>query len=225
MIDGKSAVRGPAAPARIPLLHRPAMRKLLILPLLLAASACDGGGSGPAGNDQLSASEAAELTRAMFGMVSGLAGTGLPGGSFNLAPMEQNTFTAPINETVPCDPSGTVDVDGTVTIGFDDVTMGMWIEADISADPNACAHRLENGGIIRVSGDPDLDIHMEMAGGAEELTALEVTQTGGFTWTRGGASGRCAVDIASALNAATQLVTVSGTFCGFPVSETFPVEM
>lgn len=200
------------------------MRKLLLIPLLMAAGACDGGGSGPAGNDQLSAAEAAELTRAMFGMVSGLTGTGLPGGSFNLAPMGGNTFTAPINETIPCEPSGTVNVDGTVTIGFDDVTMGMSMQADISAAPNACAHRLENGGIIKVTGDPDLDISLRMAGGAEELTEFQVTETGAFTWTRGGASGRCAVNIASALNAATQMVTVSGTFCGFPVSETFPVE-
>jgi hypothetical protein len=138
--------------------------------------------------------------------------------------MEQNTFTAPISETVPCDPSGTMDVDGTVTIGFDDVTMGMTMEAEISADPRACAHRLQNGGIIKVTGDPDLDIHLRMAGGAEELTEFQVTETGAFTWTRGGASGRCAVNIASALNAATQMVTVTGTFCGFPVNETVPVE-
>jgi hypothetical protein len=200
------------------------MRKLLLIPLLFAAAACDGGGSTPVGNDALSADEAAQLTRAMFGMVRGMTGTGLPGGSFNLAPASQNTFTAPIHETVPCQPGGEVDVDGTVTIGFDDVTMGMSLEADISAAPSACAHRLEDGGVIRVTGDPDLDIHLRMAGGAEELTEFQVTEIGAFTWTRGGASGRCAVNIASALNAATQMVTVSGTFCGFPVNETVPVE-
>lgn len=198
------------------------MRKILILPLLFAA-ACDGG-SGPAGTAELTAAEAAELTRAMIGLASGLVSAGIPGAGFDSAPMDQNTFTAPIHETVPCTPSGSTDIDGTVTISFGDVAMGMSMQADISAAPNDCAHRMENGDIIRINGDPDLDIHMTMAGNADALTALQVTETGAFRWTRDGASGRCSVNIASALNAATQMVTVSGTFCGFPVSETFPVE-
>lgn len=200
------------------------MRKLLLIPLLFAASACDGG-SGPSGTAELTAAEAAELTRAMFGMVSGFAGTGVGGAGFDAAPMGQNTFTAPINETVPCEPSGDVEIDGTITVGFDDVTMGMSMQADISAAPSACAHRLENGDVIKVTGDPDLDITLNLAGDAEKLTAFQVTETGAFTWTKGGASGRCAVNLASSLNVATQIVTVSGTFCGFPVSETVPVEM
>ena len=200
------------------------MRKLLLIPLLFATSACDGG-SGPSGSAELTAAEAAELARAMFGMASGLASSGgLTGGSFNVASAEENTFTVPIQETVPCEPSGNVALSGTVTIGFDEIAMGMSMTADISAAPAACAHRMENGDIIRMTGDPDLDIHMSMASDAEGLTELQVTETGAFTWTRGGASGRCAVNIASALNAATQMVTVNGTFCGFPVNETFPVE-
>jgi hypothetical protein len=199
------------------------MRKLLLIPLLLAAGACDGG-SAPTGDAQLTAAEAAELNRAVLGMVSGLAQNGASGGAFDLAPMEQNSFTVPVQQTVRCTPSGSVDVDGTVTIAFDDISAGMSMNADLSAAPAACAHRMENGDVIKVTGDPDLDVHISMAGNADELTALQVTETGAFTWTRGGASGRCAVNIASSLNAATQMVTVSGTFCGFPVSETFPVE-
>jgi hypothetical protein len=200
------------------------MRKLLILPLAFLA-ACDGGGSGPAGSAQLTAAEAGELTRAMFSMASDFASGGLPGGlGFDTAPMDQNTFTAPIHETAPCSPSGSTDIDGTVTLGFDDVSMGMSMEADVSVAPNACANRLEDGGIIKISGDPDLDVHMALAGGAgDELASMQVTETGAFTWTRGGASGRCAVNLASLLDAPTQMVTVTGTFCGFPVSETFPL--
>ncbi|HYR11040.1 MAG TPA: hypothetical protein VEQ60_24885 [Longimicrobium sp.] len=199
------------------------MRKLLILPLLFAA-ACDGG-SGPAGGAELTAAEAAELSRAMFSVASDLASSGLSGAGFNLAPREaENGFTVPIEETVPCTPSGRTDIEGTVTVGFDDVTMGISMEADISAAPQACAHRLENGDVIKVTGDPDLDIHLVMAGNAEELTVLQVTETGAFKWTRGGASGRCSVNLASSLNAPTQMVTVSGTFCGFPVAETFPID-
>lgn len=201
------------------------MRKLLILPLLFAA-ACDGG-NGPSGSAELTAAEAAELTRAMFGMASELASAGIPGGGarFDAAPMDENTFTAPFHETIPCQPSGSTEIDGTITIAFDDVTMGISMEADVSAAPRACAHRLENGDVIKVTGDPDLDIHLTMAGGVgEQLTSMQVTETGAFTWTRGGASGRCAVNLSSLLDAPTQMVTVTGTFCGFPVSETFPVE-
>lgn len=199
------------------------MRKLLILPLLFAA-ACDGGGNGPSGSAELTAAEAAELTRAMFGLASGLASGGLPGGvGLNLAPMEENSFTVPVQETVPCEPSGSTEIEGTLSVSFTDISMGMTMEADLSASPRACAHRMENGDIIKVTGDPDLDLHLVMSGNPEELTALEMTETGAFKWTRGGASGRCTVDLASSLNAPTQMVTVSGTFCGFPVSETFPV--
>ena len=199
------------------------MRKLLLIPLLFAA-ACDGG-NGPSGSAELTAGEAAELARAMFGMASGFASSGVAGGvRFDVAPMEQNSFTTPIQETVPCQPSGTVAVAGTVTVNFDNLATGMSMTADLSAAPAACAHRLENGDVITMTGDPDLDIQMNMAATPDGLTQLQVTETGAFTWTRGGASGRCAVNLGSSLNAATQMVTVTGTFCGFPVSETFPVE-
>jgi hypothetical protein len=204
------------------------MRKLLLLPLLFAA-ACDGG-SGPSGSAELTAAEAAQLSRAMFDMAAdfasaGLPSGGLPGAGLKSALTEENTFTLPINETVDCMPSGSTDLDGTVTFAFDDVDGAMSIEADVSVRPEACAHVLENGDVIKITGDPDLDVQVAMAGGVgQDLTSLSVTEKGAFTWTRGGASGRCAVDLASALNAATQMVTVTGTFCGFPVSETFPVE-
>lgn len=204
------------------------MRKILLLPLLFAA-ACDGG-SGPSGSAELTAAEAAELSRAMFGMAADFANAGIPGGglpgiALGSVLMEQNTFTLPVQETVACEPSGSMEVNGTVTIALGDVETGMSMGADVSVRHQACAHRMENGDVIKITGDPDLDVQMTMASSAEgELTSLQVTEKGAFKWTRGGASGRCAVDLASLLNAGTQMVTVSGTFCGFPVSETFPVE-
>ena len=204
------------------------MRKLLLLPLLFAA-ACDGG-SGPSGSAELTAAEAAQLSRAMFDMAADFASAGVPGGGLPGAGLESalvggNTFSLPIDETVDCMPSGSTDLDGTVTFAFDDVAGEMSLEADVSARPEACAHVLENGDIIKITGDPDLAMHLAMVGyPGVDLTSLSVTEKGAFKWTRGGASGRCAVDLASVLNAATQMVTVTGTFCGFPVSETFPVE-
>ena len=221
--NNKGSAACAATPLRFPLLYDPPMRKLLLIPLLFAA-ACDGG-SGPAGGGALTAAEAAELNRAVFGMVAGLASSTPGGADFSLLAVEgENSFTVPIQETVPCEPSGSIGIGGTVTISFGDIGEGMSIEAQVSAAPAACAHRLEKGDVIRITGDPDIDVHLTASGNVDELTALQVTETGAFTWTRGGASGRCAVDVSSVLNAATQMVTVSGTFCGFPVSETFPVE-
>lgn len=204
------------------------MRKLLLLPLLLAA-ACDGG-SGPSGSAELTAAEAAELSRAMFDMAADFASAGIPGGGLPGAGLEsalvgQNTFTLPIDETVDCLPSGSTDLDGTVTFAFDDGEGEMSLDAEVSVRPQACAHVLKNGDVIKVTGDPDLDVHVAMTGyPGVEITSLNVTEKGAFRWTRGGASGRCAVDLSSLLDAPTQMVTVTGTFCGFPVSETVPVE-
>lgn len=199
------------------------MRKLLLIPLLLAAGACDGG-SGSTGGAELTAAEAAELNRAMFGMVAGL-GADMSGPGFSQAPRQiDNTFTVPIEETVPCTPSGSIELAGTMSMELDDVSGQLTMHGEISATPRACAHRMENGDIIKVTGDPDLDVDMTLSGDlGGELTGLQVTETGAFKWTRGGASGRCSVNITSALNAATQVVTVSGTFCGFPVSESYPL--
>jgi hypothetical protein len=225
IIGDKGCAPFSAQPIATPLLYEPAMRKLLILPLLFVA-ACDGGGNGgPTGSAELTAAEAGQLTRAIFGMAASLTSGGIPGlAGLDVAPRDQNSFTAPIHRTVPCSPSGSTDIDGTVTLQLDDVTQEATMEAAVSAAPRACAHRLGNGDVIRISGDPDLDIQLAVAGVlAERVTSMQVTETGAFTWTRGGASGRCSVNLASSLNEPTQMVTVTGTFCGFPVSETFPL--
>jgi hypothetical protein len=198
------------------------MRKLLLIPLLLAAGACDGGSA--TGGAELTAAEAAQLSRAMFGMVAGL-GSGVSGASLNQASRDlEDTFSVPIDETVPCTPSGSIAIRGTMSMSFNDVSGQLTMQGNMSAAPAACAHRMENGDIIKVTGDPDLDVEITMAGDiGGKLGSLQVKETGAFKWTRGGSSGRCTVDLASALNAATQVVTVSGTFCGFPVSESYPL--
>jgi hypothetical protein len=201
------------------------MRKLLLLPLLLAAAACGGDGDGPTGSAELTAAEAAELNRAVFGMMAGLASDGISGMSLNVSPAAgENTFTIPIQETVPCTPSGTMGLQGTATMGMDEASGAMAIKTEISATPVACAHKMEKGGVITITGDPDIDVDMTMTGTLDGLTAMQMTEVGAFTWMRGGASGRCSVDITSTLDLPTQMVSVTGSFCGFPVSETFPIE-
>lgn len=204
------------------------MRKLLLIPLLVTAGACGGDGTGSNGGGTLTAGEAAELNRAVFGVAASLAGSGGGFGiSLNNAPgpvTAENSITIPFERTQPCTPSGSVDVEGTATVSFDNLGQNTTIQADVSAAPDRCAHRMEDGRIITMTGDPDIEVEMDATAGPSGLSALRVVESGAFTWARGDVSGRCTVDVTAQLNAATQMVAISGTFCGFPVSETFPIE-
>lgn len=205
------------------------MRKLLLIPLLLSAGACGGdGGTGSNRGGTLTADEAAELNRAVFGVAAALASSGGGFGvSLNSAPgpvTAENSITIPFEETQPCEPSGSVDVEGTATVSFDNLGQNTTIAADVSAAPDRCAHRMEDGRIITMTGDPDIEVELDATAGPAGLSALRVVESGAFTWARGDVSGRCTVDVTAQLNAATQMVAVAGTFCGFPISETFPIE-
>lgn len=204
------------------------MRKLLLIPLLFAA-ACGEGGTGPGEDASLTAGEAAELNRAVFGILQemvraaplGSLGTG---SSLNAEAAAGNSFTVPIQETHACTPSGSTAVTGTATVEWGDPAGSSALQAQISAVPAACAHRTEQGDVITISGDPDIDVALAAAADANGPTAFQMTEKGAFTWARGAATGRCTVDVAANLNAAKTHIVISGTFCGFPVSETVPVE-
>jgi hypothetical protein len=200
------------------------MRKLLLIPLLLAAGACDGGGGGSTGGTALTAAEAAELNIAMFGMVAGL-GPNAPGPDLRAQAWDAGeTFTIPVTETVPCY-SGSIGVDGTLTVQLDNSGQQLSMQATVEGTPNPCVHRMANGDLFTITGNPSLNVQMSMAGNVNgQLSSLQVTETGGFKWSSGASSGTCAVNLTSSLNAASQVVTVSGTFCGFTVNHSFPIQ-
>lgn len=205
------------------------MRKLLLIPLLLTA-ACGDGGTGPGDDASLTAAEAAELNRAVFGIVQEMVraaplGSLSTGSSVNADVLAAgNSFTVPIQETHACTPSGSTAITGMATLQWGDPAGSGALQAQISATPAACAHRTEKGDVITISGDPDIDITLAAAADANGPTAFQMTETGAFTWARGAATGRCTVEVAANLNAAKTHIVVSGTFCGFPVSESVPVE-
>lgn len=199
------------------------MRKLLLIPLLLAAGACERGGGSTGGTD-LTAAEAAELNRALFGMVAGL-GPGATGPDLRAQAWDVGeSFTVPVSETVPCF-SGSFGIDGTLTVQLDNSGQQLSVQATVAGTPNPCVHRMLNGDLFTITGNPSLNVTMSMAGNVNgQLSSLQVTETGGFKWTSGASSGTCAVNLTSSLNAASQVVTVSGTFCGFSVSNSFPLQ-
>jgi hypothetical protein len=147
-----------------------------------------------------------------------------PGISFGRSPAtaSSGTFTFDFDDSVPCARGGSVDMDGMMSITFDASAGSNALSADIAVDHQACGILLDSGDVIRLSGDPDIDVTMDAASGPDGLESLTVIERGAFTWVRdGGFSGRCEVDVTADLDVATGEVLVDGTFCGIDVSGTY----
>lgn len=188
----------------------------------MASAACSDGTGPGSGGDQLTASEARQLHQAMFDLSAGVRNQ--PGIGFSRAAtgMGSGTFTFNFQDTAPCEPSGDVDLDGIISVTFDEAEQTNGLSADIEVKHNDCAHVLDSGDVIRLTGDPDIDVTMDAAGGPDGIESLTVTERGAFTWVRdGGFSGRCEVDVTADLDPATGAVHVDGTFCGVDVSGTY----
>lgn len=188
----------------------------------MALAAC-GDGTGPGnGGGQLTQSEALQLQQAIFNLGADVGEA--PGFRANRSAttgQASGTFTFEFNETAPCDPSGDVDMDGIVSISFDDETETSGMSGDIAVRHNDCAYRLDNGDVIRLTGAPDIDVTMDAVGGAEGLETMTIGQHGAFDWARDGASGSCEVDVSAEFDMLTGVLQVDGTFCGFDVSGTY----
>lgn len=205
------------------------MRKSVLTTALAAAtlalSACSGDGTGPGGGGEgLTAAELAQLNQAILGVSAGVRSHGM-GASLGTAPGEaqgSGSLTFDFNDTAPCQPAGDVGVAGTLGISWNDAAQTSGLSADFSVAHDGCAVRLDNGDVVTLTGDPDIDVLMDAAAGPSGLTALRITERGAFTWARdAGNHGRCTVDVVAELNPATGQVALSGTFCGMNVTGTF----
>lgn len=203
------------------------MRKHLLTTTIagavLALSACsgDGTGPGPGGSAELTAAEAAQLNQAILGVSAGVRNR--TGTSRSTAPTGQGTgslnFT--FDETAPCQPGGSVGVAGGMNIGWDDVARTGSISTDFAVEHAACGHRLDSGDVITLTGDPDIDVSLDVTSGPDGLTSFIIRETGAFTWSRDANNGgRCSLDVTAELNPATGDVALSGSFCGTAVSGT-----
>lgn len=136
--------------------------------------------------------------------------------------LASSSLTGTFDQVLPCTPSGHIQLAGTVSAQLDETQKTVGLHANLAATPKSCATRLENGNVITLAGDPDIDVTMDLTASDQGLTQFHFTETGAFTWQRGSASGRCTLNLLSELTAATNMIQVTGTFCGFPVSEVFP---
>lgn len=203
------------------------MRKsvLTLAAAVLALSACAGDGTGPAGaGDSLSASELTQLNHAILGISAGVRSQAR-GASLSTQRGENlgsGSLTFDFNDTAPCQPGGDVAVAGTIGVSWNDAARTSGVSADFGVAHDRCAVRLDNGSVVTLSGDPDIDVMMDAATGPGGLTALRITERGAFTWARDAANhGRCTVDVVAELNPATGQVILSGDFCGMNVSGTY----
>lgn len=203
------------------------MRKNLLTTAIaaLALAACSGdGGTGPGtGDGTLSATELAQLNQAILGISAGVRSQ-QSAANRSTAPTGQSTgslnFT--FDESAPCQPGGSVGVAGSMSIGWDDVAQTGNLSTDFAVEHNACGHRLDNGDIITLTGDPDIEVTMDATSGPNGLTSFVIRETGAFTWSKdAGNNGRCTLDVTAQLNPATGAVNLSGSFCGTAVSGTF----
>jgi hypothetical protein len=204
------------------------MRKNLLTTAIagaaLALSACssDGTGPGPAGDGSLTAAEAAQLNQAILGLSAGVRSR--QAASRSAAPTGQSTGTLnfTFDETAPCQPGGSVGVAGGMSIGWDDAARTGSISTDFAVEHDGCGHRLDNADVITLTGDPDIDVTLDLTTGPDGLTSFVIRETGAFTWSRNaGNNGRCTLDVTAQLNPATGAVALSGSFCGTAVSGTF----
>ena len=200
------------------------MRKPLLTFALAAAamavSACSSDGAvTPDPNDSgtLSAAEAVQLNQALLAVSVSARQSGTPPVGESSGAMGYG-FT----QTAACQSGGNVGLDGDMDIRWSESAGTSSISTDFAVKHNDCGHRLENGDVIRITGNPDVDVSLDVATSRTGLTSLVVRETGAFAWSRdNGGSGECTLDVTATLNASTRAVTISGSFCGVPVSGRF----
>lgn len=215
------------------------MRSLLTVTLLLSATlaACGGDSTGPGNTGRsntepprgLNTSEANALSRVLLSPGVGVAQNGLSG-SIALDSREPasgsaalNTGEVPFGFTLQCQPSGSVNVTGTLGAAWDVVTQLIAVHARITLRHQACPVQTDNG-LLTVTGDPAVDLTLTAAGDATGVKALLITQSGAVTYTRAdGTTGRCAAQVAGAAIAGTPNYHVYGTVCGVTVDFTGPI--
>jgi hypothetical protein len=202
------------------------MRKRVLTPVLLCAAlaACGGDGTGPGGGE-LTRAEAEAINRAILALGSGVAEGGASQAQASRAAAgAPSTFTFDFDTTEPCRPSGTVALAGRMSGSFDDQAQTAQLQADIAVRHQACEVPTDDGGTIRLTGDPRIDLGLNAASNASGLTAFRITERGAFTWSKGASSGRCTVDVTAELVAGTQNIHVFGSFCGFTFDEVGPID-
>jgi hypothetical protein len=189
-----------------------------------AVTACDGRGTTGPGTP-LTQADATALSRAVYAAGASFAGGAVPGGARGNQTVladGSTTFSFSFDSSKPCVPSGSIGVAGALSGAV--TGQSAEVQVNVTLKHAACVVRTD-GGSFTLTGDPGIAVALNARVDAARLSGLHATETGAFTWERGsGSSGRCVVDLAADLLPGTANVRLSGSFCGFSVDQTVPVE-
>ena len=195
--------------------------------LLLAVAACDSstglsGAISQADANQLAADMDAVATLSESDFALGPAFSVSVEGSGSSASV--STVPISINNsfavTRQCPQGGQVVIAGTTLGSGDRATHNLTLETNATRTDTNCAFETRDG-ILTLNGNPNIAYkgNLNIVNGA--LSGLQTqTHKGSFTWARVGGSGTCDVDLTSSYDPATQIATVTGTFCGHTVNAT-----
>jgi hypothetical protein len=189
---------------------------------VLALSACAGDGTGPGGDGALTAAEAIQLNRTVLNVSAAVRGQQTVSRTTSPTGESTGSLNFTFDQTVACQPGGSVGLEGSMGLVWDDVARTAGMSADFAVAHDDCGHRLDSGDVITITGNPDIDVTLDATTGPNGLTSLVITESGAFTWAKDASnSGSCSLDVAAQLNPANGQVLVSGTFCGVDVSGTY----
>ena len=212
--------------------------------LLLAAAlaGCGGDATGPGTSSNngstgtprgLTAGDAAAIGRAFLApgvnvATAGAAGktptaSRVPGTAPLYARGAFETGEVPFGFTVPCQPTGTFNVEGTIGAAWDPVTQLAGVHARVTLRPNACPVQ-SDGATVTVTGNPAVDLTLSAVGDATGVKGVLLTEKGEFTWRKSdGSSGSCTLQVIGAAIAGTPNYRVTGDVCGTSIDVTGPI--
>lgn len=186
------------------------------LALILSFGLLACGDDGPTqSGDELTQAEASAMMEALaMAGGTGFIGVGFPGAGGGMA-LQQ----VPLDFTQNCTGGGTVVYSGSMSVsGESSFTLNSTLTH------NSCTETASSDGSSwTFNGDPS--ITMSLTGTATESSInFQGSQGGGISWSNGGRSGSCDVDVQYSISGNPQgnvTVSISGTSCGYDVSGSF----
>ncbi len=200
----------------------PGARRGVILVASLALAACGGDGpSAPQNTGNITQARAA----AMMDALAQAGGFGFDGGGPAAAPA-RTSATLSVSKTVPCPGGGSIQLDGHYAADAGQDGTGTYV-LDVTQEHQGCtATASGDGSTWTFDGAPNVAVHFEIGVTAGGYT-ISGTQKGGVAWQSGGDSGTCQVDVtydfSGSQDAQSFSGSVSGSVCGYPVSESVDV--
>lgn len=189
------------------------------LVLMLAISVAGCGSSSTQPRPDLDQAVAMELASELFVVVltAGFGAFGAPEADLaaggELPPTLFNTES--FSETVACQLGGNITLAGTVTSLISDQGTGTF-GMQLAYSPNGCGVNTSQGPFI-MNGNPNLSIGANYTVSQWNIQTMTMEMTGGFSWTGGGQSGSCSVNVSYNFNYATSNLQMSGHMCGYQI--------